>query len=365
MNNVNAIGRALAKSIAIPFYRNHAGLLLFVFLLMFGTVESNQLVNYHRTLIEGMFGSGVFLLSVFVVWTLYAIKILQYVLTLLKQPAYAFLHHVTLRSPLLAFMQILMVSITCFMPVLVYSIVIYGVGIAKAETVTTLGIAAFQILLVAVIAGVAWLFLQTQHRFSWTIAGIRIPVLPGRIGFYISYLLGTERISLLISKAFSLGLLYLVRETIEVGDDFRIIGLTWVFVLLAHTFLVRKVQLFEDQYLEWMKNLPLTSVKIFGLYAVLYAGLLLPELTLIINLIDWAQFLMLMLLSAGMLMFVHAYLWKPNRDPEKFTVLLFWLLIVSFFVILSKLILPLALGLLVAASGRLVQRYYRYEPTVG
>jgi hypothetical protein len=51
----------LLKSVIIPFYRSHTGLLLFVLWVMFGTVESSQLVSYHRSLIEGMFVSKIFM----------------------------------------------------------------------------------------------------------------------------------------------------------------------------------------------------------------------------------------------------------------------------------------------------------------
>jgi len=43
------------------FYERHAGLLFFVFYVMFGMVESGQLVSYHLGLIYGAIGAPVFL----------------------------------------------------------------------------------------------------------------------------------------------------------------------------------------------------------------------------------------------------------------------------------------------------------------
>jgi hypothetical protein len=296
---------------------------------------------------------------------LYSLKIFIYILTLLKKPEYIFLNHLTLRTKYTAFMHLLILATVCFLPVLIYSVFIYAIGFSQAHTVATFFVLGFQILLLTGTAGVLVLFLQTRHRFAWVIAQIRIPAFAGRVGFYASYILSEEKIAIFISKVFSLGLIYIVREATEVGDDFRITGLTWVFVLLAHTFIVRKVVIFEGRYLNWIKGLPLPVLKTFSIYIVVYAGLLLPELLLAGTMVkDVFELVVLVLFSSGLLMFVHMYLLKPDRDPEKFAVFLFWLAILSFFSVLCKLIFPLSFTLIAAAYIRLLQRYYRYEPII-
>src|SRR5688572_28533354 len=104
---MSVVSKVLQKSILIPIYRSHAGLLISVYLIMFGTVESNQLVTYHRTLITGMFTSEIFLIAVCIVWTLYSLKILQYILLLIQKPEYSFLTDLMLVSRSRSFSQIL------------------------------------------------------------------------------------------------------------------------------------------------------------------------------------------------------------------------------------------------------------------
>jgi len=41
---MKAILHLMVKALVMPFYKNHAGLLFFVFFLMFGIVESTQIV---------------------------------------------------------------------------------------------------------------------------------------------------------------------------------------------------------------------------------------------------------------------------------------------------------------------------------
>lgn len=357
--------QVLRKSIIVPFYRSHAGLLIFIFLIMFGTVESRYLVNYHQTLIIGMFTSELFMFSVCVIWTLYSLKILQYSITLLRKPEYAFLTNLMLVSKPKAFGQMLVIVLFCFLPVVAYSVFIYLLGISEHYYSGSIGIFLFQTMLCCINAYVILLFLRTQHKLSWTLAPFRIPNVGGRIGFYISHFAAQEKIALLISKGFSLALLYIVREATEPGDDFRILGLTWVFVLLSHTFLIPKVRMFEDRYLSWTKSLPISSGKTCGLYFVFYAGLMIPELIFSLSMIGSIfDLALLALLSAGLLLFIHAYLLKAERDPDQFSTFLFWLFILSFFVILSKLIVVLIVVLGATACIRITKRYYEYEPAV-
>lgn len=361
---MNPVQTVLLKSIIIPFYRSHAGLLMVVFLIMFGTVESNQLVNYHRSLIEGMFTSPAFMLSVCAVWALYSLKILQFTLSLLRQADYQFLNNLMLISRFKAFAQILIITAIAFLPVLVYTVFIYLIGISQHYYLSSVGILLFQLALCCLNAAIILGFLRTRHKFSGQLLKFRIPNIRGRIGFYVFHFMSEGKIALLISKAFSLTLLYVVLEVTEPGDDFRIVGLTWVFVLLAHAFLVLKLRVFEDRYLLWIRNMPISMFRTISLYFILYAALLIPELILCIRMVGSVfEFTMLGLLAGAMLMAIHAYVLKPGRNPDQFSVFLFWLLIVSFTLVLSKLIILLILALGVSAGIRIAKRYYEYEPS--
>lgn len=363
---MNHVLTVLLKTIIIPFYRSHAGLLFFVFYIMFGMVEPAKLISYHQTLIEGMFASTAFMLCIYLGLDIiqlknsavYSFPSPSVRLSIFKQPDAGF----TAQS---LWVWLLVITVITFEPVLIYTIFIYLIGISQHHYAGCLGIVLFQAILCCTNAWIILTFLRTQHIFSLSFASLRIPNIGGRIGFYISYFLSEEKIAILISKTFSLVLLYIVRAAIEPGNDFRILGLTWVFVLLAHTFLIPKVRMFEDRYLVWIKSLPISTVRTCLLYFVFYTGLMLPELIFSVSMLESVfEFLCLLLLSGVLLMFIHAYLLKPNRNPEKFSNYLFWLFILSFLAILSKLIAVLILMLGAMACIRIIKRYYINEPAI-
>lgn len=359
----------LNKGLIIPFYKMHAGLFLFIFFVMFGVVESNQLVHYHRSLIESMFVVPLFRAGVFIVWMLYVIKILHFLLQLLRQPQYAILHNLMLLPRTQKIVALLNVSILCFMPVLVYSIFIYSIGVQQHYFELTFLIAIGQILLCTMLTGTLYLFIQTRHRISWAFFNrVRVPAIGGRIGMYFAHIVQHEKIGLILSKTFSIATLYIVKETLTSGDDVQFVLITWLFALLAHTFIIVKIKLFEDQHLMWVNHLPISISRIAGMYVLLYALLMMPEWILLASVvehgIDMIHYAILPVFSGAWLSFVHVYLFKPNRDPDKFTTFLFWVFILSFLFVLSKLIIVLTLGLLILGFILLSKRYYAYEPIV-
>ncbi len=365
---MNQLFTVLTKGLIVPFYRNHAGLLLFVFFIMFGMVESNQLINYHRTLIEGMFTTPAFRTGVFVVWLLYSFKTLQFTISLFKQPEYGFLTNLTLLPRVRVFLLLLFINGIAFLPVLIYTIFIYQIGLAQGFYVSCALIFVFQLMLLAFNAWSILFFLSTQHLFSWSMPQLKLPIINGRISFYLNYLVSDGKTALLISKVFSLGLLYIVREATEAGDDFRIFAIAWLFALLSHAFLMIKLREFDDRYLTWIKCLPISVLKICLLFFILYAALMVPEAVLLTTTIgkgiNLPELIALLFLSAGFFGFIHTYLLKPNRDPEKFSTFLFWLFILSFLAILGKLIMALTAFLIVVSYLQMKRRYYRYESTM-
>lgn len=359
----------LIKSVAVPFYKRHAGILAFVFFLMFGVVQPSQIVEYHLALIEGMLNSQVFFAIVLAVWTLYSLKALHFLACIIRENSYVFLHHLSVLPVRLGFLLFFAVSVFIFLPILIYTIFIYSVAFQNHYYPTMIFIALFQASLCSLNG---WALTRLLHTASLpaliTVPSFTLPHLKSQFSFYICYIFKEGKTSLLLSKMFSLTLLYVVRETLEPGDDFRIIGLTWGFVLLSHTFLVQRLKIFEDQHLTWIRNLPISLGRTFVMYVQLYSLLMLPELMLITATlwrdIFYYEYLLLPLYSGGLLTLIHTYLLKPDRNPDRFTSYLFWLFMLYFMFILGKLIVLVTAGTMVLSFILLRKRYRQYEPVV-
>ncbi len=364
---MKAILHLMIKALVMPFYKNHAGLLFFVFFLMFGIVESTQLAFYHQSLIYGMLISGIFLLIVLTIWLFYQLKSLHFLLKTSGEDSYLFLHHLAVIPSSQSFFCFILISFLTFIPVFVYTIAIYAIGI-QHQFYTSLAIVFFfQFALWLMNAWALNYTLRNKHiEARITLPTLTLPYQRTQLGIYAGFLFKEEKSAVILSKLFSLTLIYIIKETLEAGDDFRIIGITWLFALLSHTYLIKKLKVFEDQSLSWTRSQPLPTTKTFTTYFFLYALLMIPELLLLTGSIGKGlSFIKLFLLpafSSAFLITIHSYLFKPHRDPDKFVTYLFWLFMICFMLVLSKLIWITAAVLLLISFLSFKKRFYIYEP---
>ncbi len=364
---MKAILHLMIKALVMPFYKNHAGLLFFVFFLMFGIVESTQIVFYHTSLIYGMLSSGIFLTVVFVIWLLYQLKSLHFLLKTSGDDSYSFLNLLALLPSTQSFLYFLIISFITLLPVFLYTIAIYVVGIQQGFYGVLALTFVFQLALGLMNAWVLNHSIRKRHVAPFIkVPAIMLPYQQTQVGIYAGYLVKEEKLALLLSKLFSLVLIYIVKETLEAGDDFRIVGITWLFALLSHTYLVQKLKTFEDHSLGWTRNLPIPVTKTFFSYLLLYAMIMVPELLFLTGSIgrglSLLQFILLPVFSSAFLVAIHTYLFKLNRDPDQFLTYLFWLFLGCFMLVLSKLIWVMAVALLVISSHLFYKRFFQYEP---
>ncbi len=363
---MKAILHLMIKALVVPFYKNHAGLLFFVFFLMFGIVESTQIVFYHQSLIYGMLSSGIFLLIVLMIWLLYQLKSLHFLLKTSGEDSYLFIHHLAVLSSTQNFFCFFTISFLTFLPVFVYTIAIYAIGIQHQFYGSVAIVFVFQFALWLMNAWVLNHTIRHQHIAARiTLPTLMLPYQRTQLGIYAGYLFKEEKSAVILSKLFSLTLIYIIKETLETGDDFRIIGITWLFALLSHTYLINKLKVFEDQSLSWTRSLPISTTKTFMTYFLLYGLLMIPELLLLTGSLgkglSFIQLLLLPVFSSAFLITIHCYLFKPNRDSDKFVTYLFWLFMICFMLVLSKMIWVTGAALLLISFLLFKQRFFTYE----
>jgi hypothetical protein len=125
-----SLTQILSKIFVQGFYRAHAGMFLFFFLVMIGAVDPGQLLNYHKTLMLAFVTSPVMLLVVFGIWLLYVIKTWHYVLGQITAPSQHFLYYssnsfIKIRQ----FKSWLVVQAGILLPVVVYGLLAVCVGL--------------------------------------------------------------------------------------------------------------------------------------------------------------------------------------------------------------------------------------------
>ncbi len=358
-----SVTKVLGKVLVARFYERNAGLLFVVFYLMFGIVESNQIISYHQSLIYATLTSVIFQLMVFGVWLLYTIKCIQFISEQLRQPQNQFVFQLALlnrnRLLLISLIQILLLH----QPVLAYTFFIIALGIGTQNYASVASIIIFQAALY--VAAARWIVYrlqaQHQHRFALELPRITwrwpkpLPL------FYLVHLTTQLPTVFFFAKVFSLlcifGFLQIPVDHYEV----RVAILGLLFGLASHSVVVFELRKMEERFLLFMRTLPISLVKRFFYMAIIYALLLLPEMIMLaINHIHAIDLVGIYLFGTGFLMLCHTHLFK-KLDNEKYLQWMLGFFLISFMLVLFKIYWLELIGLWLLGYYYFARYYYQFE----
>lgn len=331
-----SVAGLLLKTVVRKYYERNTGFFLFIFFLMFGIVESSQIVNYHLSLMYGMLHSVVFLSIVCGVWFLYAVKCLAFVSGYAEAPENNFLSRLNLLSYPRRLGWILYIFFWIDLPVLIYSLLIMLVGIKEHTYGTVAFILFFEGALLVGASALMAARLNSLKPSRWALPRLTLKwPLPFPL-FYISALLHRHKVALLVTKAFSffaiIGFLQIPLDHYE----YRTALMGILFGVAAHTVIVFEFRKMEEANLMFLRGLPASFYTRFGWLAIAYGLIMIPEFVLLMvnheNLITTVG---IYLFSVGLLLLSHCRLFiELNNDKHvQFTLGLF---LISFMLVLFK-----------------------------
>ncbi|WP_212002768.1 hypothetical protein [Chitinophaga sp. HK235] len=364
----------LQKIFTAQFYIQNTGFFLVLFYLMFGVVDSSSLLSYHRSLMMGFLEGHSFLLLVLFLWTLYLLKCTGFVMKTLQTRGYEFLYttmgsmHKKQRLREWAF-----IHTAIYLPVLIYSGIAIVVGVRHHYYSTA------SIILIFNIAMCCWplalyerklhnpdtLFF-TGHLQRWINRHIvKPPVL------YFLYELFTQFPRRILSaKLISAALVWITFFLMQQGDYFDLRGLqlgVMVSVLL-HLQLLTHHRVFDDTWLNFMENLPISTFRHYLRMVGIYVIIFLPEMIMIIvnayTKTDVLSLLMVFCMALSLLMFFRTLLYFPKINNEIHVRYVLLTCFVVLFLILGHREWIAILLLLLMSAIIFFKKYRKYEPYI-
>jgi hypothetical protein len=359
----------IQRALVVPFYQQHSGLFFFVFYVMFGLVESSQLINYHQSLIYGMLTSTLFLLIVLFIWLLYFLKCFIFIRQKCEAPQCHFIHELASLPPSTLLYHFIILYVIIFIPVIIYSIIILAIALKAGFYLSAIIILLFQASSLLLCSWASAEQIQKRHLPSrLTIPSLKVPFNRPLSLFYISHLSKNQKVGILLSKLFSILSIYIVLQAMDVREDVRIPALVLLFGLIAHGFLIYDMKRFEDDRLQWMRVLPYSTISLYMNYLLVFTLILAPEMMMFastignkITLLNWVE---LYAFGIGFLAFIYVRLFKFMENTEVYMQFLLWVFLGTFFLIVCNVVLLLALTSSIGSFFILRERYYHYESQV-
>lgn len=354
------------------FFVENIGFFLILFYFLFGVVNASNLLYYHMGLMEGFLTGNSFLALVLVLWLLYNFKCIGFVIKTLQLPQYSFLYDtmtcMAARERKTLWWRL---HFRMYLPVFIYGGIAAVLGICKQYFVPAAIILVFNM---AMCIWPVWLYEKKlwqpdvfffATRFSRWLNKLFIK--PPVLYFYYELFTAFPR-KIFTTKIWSAAVLWLTFFLMGQSDfyDVRALQLGMIVSVLLHTQLMIHHRAFDEIYLPFMQNLPMSTWRHYSRVVGVYALMLAPEAIMLFFQLagHFTLFPLFTCIVTGisMLILFRVLLYFPRMNAE---VHLRWILVISFvmlFMILGDVTWWAILGLHVLAAGIFFRKFWAYEP---
>ncbi|MFT4153561.1 hypothetical protein [Parafilimonas sp.] len=368
---MTAAFKILSRSLVKRFYKENAGLFVFVFTMMFfivSKVDGAGLYEYHYSLVTGMLRSKVFLLLVFFLWFLYTRKYAVFISGAISSPYYSFFNLYNQLNIAHRFRLFFATGILLLLPVILYSIFICFVGFQQ-HLYWPVGLSmGYLLLLCCLTAG--WHIHLLDNANKTANPAVRkkrsLPVLSAYYFTLLRFVAGKQINIWTGIKVFTCGVLYLTaRNNNTIDRDLSMPYLFYSLGILANGILIFRVRIFEESYLSFYRMLPVSLERRLLQYALFYFFLLIPECITVsaltpahLNSIDAINFI---LSGFSLLLLMHSFSFLKNFSIKDYIALLFVIFLIEYILLITLAPCYMYIIFFIMAIIIFYSRYYKFE----
>lgn len=369
--------RVLIKIFVKGFYRAHSGLLLFFFVTIItcgffvevlnqNHLTPSEIIKLNLLIVLTLISSPVVLVLVFVGWFIYAIKSWNYVTAQLLIPGNQFLYYSsTSINRWGQFKSWCIAQLIIFLPIVVYALFSLVIGFFFGYYTAPVVILLFILFLSAISAFIYLRQVNNPIDINSRSVLSRIASDWDKPFFSLFFYHAFDRLkmTLIITKLISYGIIvggfYLLAN---VDDELRVGSIITLGVVMAHAILLYHSYRFESSYLSFSLNFPMSKVKIYSDWALMYLLLTLPENIWLLARLDIEIGVALVFYNLGTGMLIRNLLYFLGLDMKKYLYWVFYLFNLLFVAILLKLIWLTVILNLVASFVIFNKNYYQQGP---
>jgi hypothetical protein len=361
----------LLRCFVKPFFRQHAGFFIFLFIIMFGAVgrvDGAGLFDYHFSLIRGMLKNPFAFLLILLLWLLYEKKCEQFIQITLRKPEFSFLHMSAQIESKSLFGMLVMVQTLIFLPVIAYAIIMFVVGV-YLKTYTACTVLLFYLVALCLLSA-RWYLYQFQNPGLFNeIKKRKINLMSAETHYWtllIRYIGENKKLLFVGIKIFSCGILYgMLMNQMGTDYDLNMIVLFFSLGILGHGLLIHQIRDLEETRLRFYRSVPISLFNRFTQYAYFYLILLLPEILTIAlltpNHLHYSDALVFIFFSYSVLLFLHSLLLIQFIPMKTYLKIILCLYLIIYCSILISSFLWFCIFTFLSAGLIFRGRYYKYE----
>ena len=363
--------RLLTKVMVTPFYQRNAGFFLVAFLLLFGAVSPQMALLYHLSIMEAL-AHSILLLPAAVVWLFYGVKCAQHGFQELSLPESEFLTYVSLFPTRRQLYSLFVIQALLYLPIWLYVLATVGVAVYQQAWGAAALMVGYNFFVCSVVAYLFYRKIRFPNQESISLKFFQYTdrrLTKSYPAFFWSYLLRKELVLLLSTKFFSLFMLIggiLLLPALD--DEARVLRIGFLLSAFTHLMLVQQLRKFEETDLLFTRNLPLPISVRFGRYALLYLGILIPEVTILakecFSTLNWTILIEYTSFALSFCLLCHCFLFINHMTTKRYISRAFYAFVAFYLMIMFSLsLLAIALSMVLLAYYLLHQLFYEHEWT--
>jgi hypothetical protein len=362
------IAKILQSVLVNHFYKLNAGFFAFLFFGLFGVVRGGQLIEFHLGLIQAILSGPLFLAMIICIWGLYTAKCINYITKRMMEPGLSFLACLNRLPRKQVWYWMCLLHFEIYLPVIAYVFIILIVAMREQQYQQAFIIMICNAIFFIVAVSRYFKTLE-QHSNDSLLLKIHVPDFSFRKPVFLYsliYIWRERKLLFMLTKTFTLVYLYGFIQFYEpYRYDIRPMLLSLLLVLSSHLTLIYEMRNFENDYLLFCRNLPISIFKRFFQQLLLFLVLLTPELLFVwkgyplhFNLIDFSQILLMILAIPA---FMNAILYTSSMSLEDYMKLVFAFVAALFFLILYDLGILVFVFVLVLALVFFYFHFFEFE----
>jgi hypothetical protein len=355
----------LQKIFTVQFYRLNASFFLLVGTLAFGFMSKIE----HIALAQFFVSSPVLTLIPVSIWTVYMIKVFRFNRQAIKHEENRFLVLFPLMPPFTRNKNLLLISISQMMPVILYGAFLLMIATQnKMINVTVIATSALASLVIMSSALLSWALSHINDEFRITSIEDFFNKKFTRSLFimYAQWTMKREPFTVFSTKFFTCIFLFGVLSLYSAeAYDLRLLSMAVVLTSFGTMMIVQNLQSLEHNRFQILRNFPLKLWRRLIPVTLSFVLLSIPEMTVIVKYfprhLSLFDFVQIMIYIISIQLFIYGLLYTRFHH-EQVLKIVFVSVVLSFGLILFKV--PVWILMMITATAGLtiyLRNYYRYE----
>lgn len=360
-----AIYTILQKVLVKNFYKQHALILGIVYLVMFGTVQGDQLPSYHLSLIKGTLDSYSAFGIVVAIWFVYYCRVIFFLAQVVHNNQNRCLQQITLLPQTSQYLYLFYVAAWCLLPITSYGIAIIIYGIVYQYYVKTV---LLVFLFVVFHFTTVFFLLQKLRNTECKPYPFLVFVFPfsfqkkNTLQFYLKYLFTQQVLQWLIIKFMVFITIGLCFHSLTPNEELRFSTFFYALLFLIHTNLIRQFIIWEKTQFWHSSILPIPLFNSIKNYLLFFIILILPEILFMCKAypfhLSFYHMFGLLLLTFSSILYIFSVCIAFDNVAEQYMPVIFLYLLFVFIATLSDIVVLFSIFLFVFS---LVLYYYSHR----